>query len=67
MNCAYNGGINKMGLGLDEYIDNSLNLSRKNYLDLFPDGSLKFVGNTIKSKKMPKYIERFLNENAFCF
>ena len=64
MNQAYDGGINKMGLGLDEYIDNSLNLSRKNYLDLFPDGSLKFVGNTIKSKKMPKYIERFLNENA---
>ena len=64
MNRAYDGGINKMGLGLDEYIDNSLNLSRKNYLDLFPDGSLKFVGNTIKSKKMPKYIERFLNENA---
>lgn len=64
MNRAYDGGINKMGLGLDEYIANSLNLSRKNYIDLFPDGSLKFVGNTVKSKKMPKYIERFLNENV---
>lgn len=64
MNRAYDGGINKMGLGLDEYIANSLNLSRKNYIDLFPDGSLKFVGNTVKSKKMPKYIERFLSENV---
>ena len=26
-----------------------------------PDGSIKLVGNTIKSKKMPKYIEKFLD------
>ncbi|MBP5454875.1 MAG: hypothetical protein J6Y37_00050, partial [Paludibacteraceae bacterium] len=64
MSKAYNGGINKMGLGLDEYIEASLNLSRKNYIDLFPDGELKFVGNSIKSKKMPKYIEKFLNEKC---
>lgn len=25
-----------------------------------PDGSIKLVGNSIKSKKMPKYIEKFL-------
>ena len=61
---AYNGGINKMGLGLDEYISSSVNLSRKNYLDLFPNGKLKFVGNSIKSKKMPIYIEKFLNDKA---
>ena len=61
---AYNGGINKMGVDIDESINSSLNLSRKNYLDLFPDGSLKFVGNPIKSKKMPIYIEKFLNNNA---
>lgn len=61
---AYNGGINKMGLDIDEYITHSLNLSRKNYLDLFPDGSLKFVGNSIKSKKMPIYIEKFLNDKT---
>lgn len=60
----YEGGINKMGLDIDEYIQHSLNLSRKNYLDLFPDGSLKFVGNSIKSKKMPIYIEKFLNNNV---
>ncbi len=63
LNRAYNGGINKMGLGIDEYIESSLNLSRKNYADLFPDDSMKFVGNTIKSKKMPKYIEKFLEDN----
>lgn len=60
----YEGGSNHMGLDIDEYIDSSLNLSRKNYLDLFPDGSLKFVGNSIKSKKIPLYIEKFLNEKC---
>lgn len=27
-----------------------------------PDGSIKFVGNSIKSKKMPIYIEKFLDK-----
>ena len=27
-----------------------------------PDGSIKLVGNSIKSKKMPIYIEKFLND-----
>ena len=26
-----------------------------------PDGSIKLVGNSIKSKKIPKYIEKFLD------
>lgn len=55
--------LNKMGLGLDEWISSSHNSSRKNYCDLFPDGKIKLVGNTIKSKKMPTYIERFINDN----
>jgi hypothetical protein len=58
----YIHGLNKMGLGIDEYCDSTINLSRKNYSDLMPDGSMKLVGNTIKSKKMPTYIEKFLNE-----
>ena len=57
-------GINKMGLGLDEKIASSINLSRKNYIDYFPDKpypkDVKFVGNTVKSKKMPEYISKFL-------
>lgn len=58
----YIHGLNKMGLGIDEYCDSTINLSRKNYSDLMPDGSMKLVGNTIKSKKMPTYIEKFLND-----
>lgn len=59
-------GINKMGLGLDEKIAASLNLSRKNYIDYFPEKpfpkDVKIVGNTVKSKKMPAYIEKFINK-----
>ena len=61
INEAYNGGILKNGLGIDEYCDACIQFARKNYADLMPDGSRKLVGNTIKSKKMPIYIEKFLN------
>lgn len=61
---AYNGGVNKMGLGLDEVVDSTINFSRKNYADYFPENpfpeDVKMVGNTIKSKKMPEYIAKFL-------
>ena len=62
INQAYNGGILKNGLGIDEYCDACIQFKRKNYCDLMPDGSIKLVGNSIKSKKMPIYIEKFLNE-----
>lgn len=61
VNEAYNGGILKNGLGIDEFCDACIQFSRKNYADLMPDGSVKLVGNSIKSKKMPLYIENFLN------
>ena len=51
----------KMGLGIDEFATATINFSRKNYADMFPDGKIKLVGNTIKSKKMPVYIENFIN------
>lgn len=56
--------INRCGIDLDEKIMSSVNYSRKNYSDLFPDGKIKMVGNSIKSKKMPVYIEKFINENV---
>lgn len=62
LNSAYNGGILKAGLGVDEYCDACIQFSRKNYADLMPDGSIKLVGNSIKSKKMPIYIEKFINK-----
>ena len=58
---AYDGGINKMGLGIDEFCDACIQFSRKNYADLMPDGSTKKVGNTIKSRKMSGYLERFID------
>jgi hypothetical protein len=53
-----------MGLGIDEIVSATINFSRKNYADYFPEEKfpedVKMVGNTIKSKKMPEYISKFL-------
>lgn len=62
LNHPFNGGINKMGLGIDEYCDATINFSRKNYADLLENGKTKKVGNTIKSRRMSGYIENFLDE-----
>ena len=64
LNKAYNGGINKMGLGLDEECDATINFSRKNYADLMPNGKTKKVGNTIKSRKMSGYLEKFIDKGV---
>ena len=55
---------NKMGLDIDEVIVSNIVLARKNYADLFDYESqkMKLVGNTIKSKSMPMYIERFIDK-----
>lgn len=59
---------NKMGLGIDEVVDATINFARKNYADYFPDepfpSDVKMVGNTIKSKKMPDYIAKFLEKGV---
>ena len=58
--------VNKMGLGIDEIVSATINFSRKNYADYFPEEKfpedVKMVGNTIKSKKMPEYISSFLEK-----
>jgi len=64
LNKPYNGGINKMGLGIDEYCDACIQFARKNYGDLMPDGSTKKVGNTIKSRKMSGYLEKFIDNGV---
>lgn len=55
---------NKMGLDEDEVIPANITCARKNYLDLLDNGEVKMVGNTLKSKKMPLYIERFIGKGA---
>lgn len=62
LNHPFNGGINKMGLGIDEFCPATINFSRKNYADLLENGKTKKVGNTIKSRRMSGYIEKFLDE-----
>ena len=51
-----------MKLSLDGLYKATVNLSRKNYIDLNSDGSLKLVGNSIKSSTLPEYIEETINE-----
>ena len=55
---------NKMGLDEDEVIPANITCARKNYLDLLDTGEIKMVGNTLKSKKMPIYIEKFIAKAA---
>ena len=54
----------KNGLDIDEMIPSSVYLARKNYADLLDVKSqqIKLVGNTLKSKKMPIYIEKFIDD-----
>lgn len=49
----------RMGLDIDDICNSTINFSRKNYANDI-SGKVKLVGNSIKSKKMPVYIEDFL-------
>lgn len=52
----------KMGLGIDEIVPASINFARKNYCDLLDDGSVKLVGNTVKSRRLSGFIAKFLEK-----
>lgn len=52
----------KMGLGIDEVVPASINFSRKNYCDLLDDGTVKLVGNTVKSRRMSGFIAKFFEK-----
>lgn len=53
----------KNSLDIDEMIPSSVYVSRKNYCDLLDINKLqvKLVGNTLKSKRLPIYIEKFID------
>ncbi len=53
--------IGRMGLDIDDICNSTINFSRKNYANDI-DGEVKLVGNSIKSKKMPVYIEDFIGK-----
>ena len=54
----------EMGLSLDGVWPSTINLSRKNYALLEDDGSISLTGNSIKSKKLPVYIEEFIKKGV---
>jgi len=51
-----------MFLDCDGTWKSCINLSRKNYATLEHNGKVKLTGNSIKSKKLPLYIEDFLDK-----
>lgn len=55
--------IGRMGLDIDDICESTINFSRKNYGNLI-NSKVKLVGNTIKSSKMPIYIEEFLDKGV---
>ena len=50
-----------MGLDCDGTWKSCINIARKNYATLEHKGKIKLTGNSIKSKKLPLYIEDFLD------
>ena len=52
----------EMALDNDGVWPACINLARKNYALMTDKGKIKLVGNTIKSKKLPGYIEEFLDK-----
>jgi hypothetical protein len=51
-----------MALDTDGVWPSCINLARKNYAVMDYKGKIKLTGNSIKSKKLPGYIEKFLDK-----
>jgi hypothetical protein len=52
----------EMALDTDGVWPSCINVARKNYALVTAKGKIKLVGNTIKSKKLPIYIEEFIDK-----
>jgi len=52
----------EMALDIDGTWPACINIARKNYAVINSKGKIKLTGNTIKSKKLPLYIETFLDK-----
>jgi len=52
----------EMALDTDGVWPSCINLARKNYAVMDSKGKIKLTGNSIKSKKLPIYIEEFLDK-----
>ena len=58
------GGLHRIACDIDEYIDGSVNLGRKLYADLLPNGKVKLVGNALISRSMPGYLRKFVDKGV---
>ena len=54
----------EMALDTDGVWPSCINLARKNYAVMDAKGKIKLTGNSIKSKKLPLYIEEFLDKGV---
>ena len=54
----------EMALDTDGVWPSTINLARKNYAVMDAKGKIKLTGNSIKSKKLPLYIEEFLDKGV---
>jgi hypothetical protein len=54
----------EMALDTDGVWPSCINLARKNYAVMDSKGKIKLTGNSIKSKKLPLYIEEFLDKGV---
>jgi DNA polymerase elongation subunit (family B) len=52
----------EMALDTDGVWPSCINIARKNYAVMSSNGKIKLTGNSIKSKKLPVYIEEFLDK-----
>jgi len=52
----------EMALDCDGTWKSCINLARKNYATMEHNGKVKLTGNSIKSKKLPLYIEEYLDK-----
>lgn len=54
----------EMALDTDGVWPSCINLARKNYAVMDAKGKIKLTGNSIKSKRLPLYIEEFLDKGV---
>lgn len=58
----------RMGLGIDDYVDSEICLSRKNYINYYSNiespKDVHMTGNIVKSRSLPDYIVEFLDKGV---
>jgi len=53
-----------MNLDIDKKWKSSINMKRKNYVNLTYEGKSEITGNTLKSNKIQRYLEEFIDKSV---